>query len=229
MKVLIVEDKRQLADAVREYLKMNKVSAVTKFDGQEGFEEAQSGVYDVIVLDLMLPNKDGFSIIKDLRALKIDTPIIVLTAKTSTDDKVESLLSGADDYMTKPFVLEELLARLYVLSRRKGKIVPNEIRFGDISLDKLNHTLNKDGKEITLSLKEYQIIELLISNGDKIVQKSFLIDKVWGYDSDAYYNSAEVYVTFLRRKLKSLDSAVKIKSIRNVGYKLVLDDNDSAE
>lgn len=221
MKALIIEDKRQLADAVCEYLRRNKIIAVAKYDGQVGFEESLSDIYDAIILDLMLPSKDGFSIIRDLRKRGVDTPILVVTARASTDDKVKTLLSGADDYMTKPFVLEELLARLYALTRRKGIVTPNVITFGDISLDILNHTMNKDGKKISLSLKEYQIIEMLISSGEKIVQKSYLMDKVWGIDSVAYYNSAEVYVTFLRRKLKALASAIRIKSIRNVGYRLI--------
>lgn len=178
MKALIIEDKRQLADAVCEYLRLNKIIAVAKYDGQAGFEESLSGIYDVIILDLMLPSKDGFSIIRDLRKRGVDTPILVVTARISTDDKVETLLSGADDYMTKPFVLEELLARLYALTRRKGYVTPNEITFGDISLDILNHTLNKGGKKISLSLNVYQIIEMLISSGEKIVQKSYLTDKI---------------------------------------------------
>ena len=127
MKALIVEDKVQLADAIKEYLKMRKVDTTVKYEGLEGYSEAAKGIYDVVVLDLMLPNKDGLSIIRDLRANKIETPIIVLTAKASTEDKVECLLAGADDYLTKPFVLEELLARLLVLTRRKGTIVPNDM------------------------------------------------------------------------------------------------------
>ncbi|MFA6861251.1 MAG: response regulator transcription factor [Bacilli bacterium] len=229
MKVLIIEDKKQLADAIHEYLKMHKVDSSIKLDGLEGFDEAATGLYDVIILDLMLPSKDGISIIKDLRAKKVETPIIILTAKATTDDKVEGLLAGADDYLTKPFVLEELLARLYVLTRRKGNIVPNLVAFGDIKLDKLNHTIVKDPRTIALSLKEYLIMELLITNTDKIVEKSYILDRVWGYDSDSFYNSVEVYVSFLRKKLQSINANVKIKSIRNVGYKLMLNTQDDEE
>lgn len=227
MKVLIVEDKKQLADAIQEYLKMHKVDSTVKLDGLEGYDEAATGLYDVIILDLMLPLKDGLSIIKDLRANNVQTPIIILTAKVTTDDKVQSLLAGADDYLTKPFVLEELLARLYVLTRRKGKIIPDQVAFGNISLDKLNHTLVKDNRSISLSLKEYLIMELLITNTDKIVEKNYILDRVWGYDSDSFYNSVEVYVSFLRKKLKSLDANIKIKSIRNVGYKLMIKEPES--
>jgi len=227
MKVLIVEDKKQLADAIQEYLKMHKVDSTVKLDGLEGYDEAATGLYDVIILDLMLPLKDGLSIIKDLRANNVQTPIIILTAKVTTDDKVQSLLAGADDYLTKPFVLEELLARLYVLTRRKGKIIPDQVAFGNISLDKLNHTLVKDNRTISLSLKEYLIMELLITNTDKIVEKNYILDRVWGYDSDSFYNSVEVYVSFLRKKLESLDANIKIKSIRNVGYKLMIKEPES--
>jgi DNA-binding response OmpR family regulator len=227
MKVLIVEDKKQLADAIQEYLKMHKVDSTVKLDGLEGYDEAATGLYDVIILDLMLPLKDGLSIIKDLRANNVQTPIIILTAKVTTDDKVQSLLAGADDYLTKPFVLEELLARLYVLTRRKGKIIPDQVAFGNISLDKLNHTLVKDNRSISLSLKEYLIMELLITNTDKIVEKNYILDRVWGYDSDSFYNSVEVYVSFLRKKLESLDANIKIKSIRNVGYKLMIKEPES--
>ena len=129
--------------------------------------------------------------------------------------------------MTKPFVLEELLARLYVLTRRKGKIIPDQVAFGNISLDKLNHTLVKDNRSISLSLKEYLIMELLITNTDKIVEKNYILDRVWGYDSDSFYNSVEVYVSFLRKKLESLDANIKIKSIRNVGYKLMIKEPES--
>ena len=222
MKALIVEDKVQLADAIKEYLKIRKVDALTRYDGLSGYEEAKTGLYDVIILDLMLPQKDGLTIIKDLREEKIETPIIVLTAKASTEDKVECLLAGADDYMTKPFVLEELLARLYVLTRRKGNIIPNDVTYGDISLDKLNHNLVKDGRGIALSLKEYQIMEILMENTNKIVEKTYILDRVWGSENDSCYNSAEVYISFLRKKLDNLKASVKIKSVRNVGYKLIL-------
>ncbi len=206
---------------------MHKVDSTVKLDGLEGYDEAATGLYDVIILDLMLPLKDGLSIIKDLRANNVQTPIIILTAKVTTDDKVQSLLAGADDYLTKPFVLEELLARLYVLTRRKGKIIPDQVAFGNISLDKLNHTLVKDNRSISLSLKEYLIMELLITNTDKIVEKNYILDRVWGYDSDSFYNSVEVYVSFLRKKLESLDANIKIKSIRNVGYKLMIKEPES--
>lgn len=221
MKALIVEDKAQLADAIKEYLKIKKVETVVKYDGLEGYNEAKKGNFDVIVLDLMLPNKDGLSIIKDLRKEKVEAPILVLTAKAATEDKVECLLAGADDYLTKPFVLEELLVRLLVLTRRKGSIVPNELRFGDISLNKLTHVLSKEDTSIPLSLKEYQIMEILMMSSNKIVEKDLIISKVWDSKDDMYYNSAEVYISFLRKKLNGIHAKSTIKSVRNLGYKLI--------
>lgn len=222
MKVLVVEDKVQLADTIKEYLKMRKVDCTVRYDGLEGFKEARKNCYDVMVLDLMLPYKDGLSIIRDLRTEKNQTPIIVLTAKSSTEDKVECLLAGADDYLTKPFVLEELLARLFVLTRRKGTIVPDDVSFGDIKLDKLNHMMIKNDSSIALSLKEFQIMELLMNNSKKITEKSLIMEKVWGMDNpDNNYNSVEVYISFLRKKLEFIKSDTFIKSVRNVGYKLV--------
>ncbi len=221
MKALIVEDKAPLADAVKDYLKMKKVDTIVRYDGMEGYKEALVGNFDVMILDLMLPGKDGFSIIKDLRANKIETPILVLSAKSSTEDKVECLLAGADDYLTKPFVLEELLARLLTLTRRKGNIIPNEITFGDIRLNKLTHALSRGELSVSLSLKEYQIMEILMTNSKKIVEKDFIISKVWNSKDDRDYNSAEVYVSFLRKKLVGLKAESTIRSVRNLGYKLV--------
>lgn len=230
MKVLVVEDKVQLADAIKEYLKIRKIDTTVRYDGLEGFREARKNCYDVIVLDLMLPSKDGLSIIRDLRQEKNQVPILVLTAKSSTEDKVECLLAGADDYLTKPFVLEELLARLFVLTRRKGTIAPDDISYGDIKLDKLNHMMIKNNNSIALSLKEFQIMELFMSNSKKIVEKSLLMEKVWGMEpSDNNYNSVEVYISFLRKKLEFIKSETFIKSVRNVGYKLVTNQDEEQD
>ena len=226
MKVLIVEDKKPLADAISDYLKLQKIECDICNDGLTGYEHASKESYDVMILDLMLPEKDGLSVIKDLRANKNNIPILVLTAKSSTDDKVECLLAGADDYVTKPFVLEELLARLYVMTRRKNQLVPNIVEFGDLRLDKFNHTLNKDENSLALSMKEYQILEALFNNTEGIVDKAVLLQRVWGNDADTYYNSVEVYISFIRRKLEALNSNVVVKSIRNVGYKLVLKEDE---
>lgn len=222
MKVLIVEDKNALADAIAEYLRLQKIDCVVCNDGAIGYEHALKESFDVVILDLMLPGKEGLSIIQDLRKNRVTVPILVLTAKSSTDDKVECLLAGADDYVTKPFVLEELLARLYVMTRRKNQLVPNVVEFGDLCLDKFNHSLDKGETKIALSMKEYQILEALFNNTEGIVEKSLLLQRVWGNDADTYYNSVEVYISFIRRKLEALQSNVAVKSIRNVGYKLVI-------
>lgn len=222
MKVLIIEDKSLLVEAVEKYLESHKIETHSELDGLKGYEEAKKGIYDVIVLDLMLPNKDGLTIIKDLRLNKIDTPILVLTAKVSTDDKVACLMSGADDYMTKPFVLDELRARLFVLTRRRTQFVPNEITYGNLHLDRLNHSMYTEGHTtIQLSLKEYQIMEILLNNTEKIIEKDQILRRVWSdRTADEYYNSCEVYISFLRRKLEKLNANVIIKSVRNVGYKV---------
>lgn len=228
MKVLIVEDKVQLADAIRDYLRMNKCEVTALYDGAEGYIEAKKNIYDVIILDLMLPNMSGNTIIRRLRNEQIDTPILVLTAKSTTDDKVEALLDGADDYLTKPFVLEELLARLFALSRRKGRVLPNDLTYGDLSLDTINHTIKKGAKEIYLSAKEFQIMELLLTSGEKVFSKEEMVEKIWGKKPSGD-TSIEVYVTFLRKKLRILNSTIHIKSVRCIGYRLTPYQQDETE
>lgn len=222
MKVLLIEDKKPLAEAIAEYLRMHKLSVEYFLDGDSGYEAAVNNKYDILVLDLMLPKKDGLSIIHDLKEKGVDLPILVLTAKSSTDDKVSCLYAGADDYVTKPFVLDELLARIYALSRRKKQVVPNVSEFYDIKVDKFNHTLTKDAQTLNLSTKEFLILECLLAEPENVVSKHDLLKRVWGSDNESYYNSVEVYISFLRRKLEALHSIVKVKSFRNLGYKLVV-------
>jgi DNA-binding response OmpR family regulator len=221
MKILLVEDKSQLADAIQEYLKSAKIETDIALDGEAGSEMALSGTYDAIILDVMLPLKDGIAVLKDIRHAPLSTPVMMLSAKATTDDKVIALMDGADDYMTKPFALEELRARLIALTRRKGILLPDVLSFADVSLDRLNHTLGCGTKSVSLSLKEFQIFEILITTTDRIVEKPFILGRVWGGDSDSYYNSVEVYVSFLRHKLTAIDSQVIIKSVRSIGYKLL--------
>lgn len=220
MRVLMVEDKKSLADSVKNYLRSNKIDTTTENDGLEGYLLALKEAFDVLILDLTLPHKDGLAIIKDLRANEIYTPILVLSGRTSTHDKVQALLSGADDYMTKPFVLEELLARLFALTRRKGIIIPMEQEISDLTLDRLNHTLVKGEQTAGLTAKEFQIMDVLFQKGSNVVKKEDLVLLAWGSKDTSLYNSVEVYITFLRRKIKSLGSNVEIKSARNFGYYL---------
>lgn len=221
MRVLIVEDEKRLGEAIAQMLKENSVMTDVVRDGREGYEYAQTGVYDAIILDLMLPSMNGFEISKKLRAEKVKTPILMLTAKYSTTaDKVCGLESGADDYMTKPFQYEELLARIRAITRRTGEVQLNEITYGDIVLNLSTGEMICNDKNIHLNYKEFEIMKLLIANQDVAIKKDDIIVKVWGYDSDATDNNVEAYISFIRKKLSFLKSRVSIIALRKIGYKL---------
>lgn len=220
MKILIVEDEKRLAQALSQIMKEAKYQTNIAYDGADGLELALYGSYDVIVLDVMLPKEDGFSIVKELRASKINTPVIMLTAKDEVGDKITGLDKGADDYMTKPFVPEELLARIRALSRRQGEVIVEELSFEDLSLDISNAELRCKDKNIHLSFKEFEIMKILMSNQKTIIGKEILITKVWGDDSDAEDNNVEAYISFLRKKLSFIGSKVSLTTIRKLGYKL---------
>lgn len=221
MRVLIVEDEKRLGEAIAQMLKENSVMTDVVRDGREGYEYAQTGVYDAIILDLMLPSMNGFEISKKLRAEKVKTPILMLTAKYSTTaDKVCGLESGADDYMTKPFQYEELLARIRAITRRTGEVQLNEITYGDIVLNLSTGEMICNDKSIHLNYKEFEIMKLLIANQDVAIKKDDIIVKVWGYDSDATDNNVEAYISFIRKKLSFLKSRVSIIALRKIGYKL---------
>lgn len=218
MNILLVDDERDLNFALSEILKQNKYTVTSAFDGEEGLDEAISGIFDVIVLDVMMPKMDGFTLLKELRARKIETPVIMLTAKSETSDKLIGFKLGADDYLPKPFDTNELLARIKALLRRKERLTSDVITYNDLSLDRDSYEIFKDDKRISLGKKEFQILELLMLNAGKTLNKERLIEKIWGYDSDAEYNTIEVYVSFIRRKLTAIDCSVEIKSVRGVGY-----------
>ena len=220
MRVLIVEDEVRLAEALAQILKANKYMTDVVNSGLDGFDYGLSGIYDVIVLDVMLPEMDGFTIAKKLRDNKIQTPIIMLTAKDSTRDKVTGLDCGAYDYMTKPFVPDELLARIRALTRRQGEVQLNEAAFADLTLNLSTGDLSCGNKSIHLNYKEAEILKLLMANPSSAVSKEDLITKVWGYDSDATDNNVEAYISFLRKKLQYLSSGVGITALRKVGYRL---------
>ena len=221
MRVLIVEDEKRLGEAIAQMLKENRVMTDVVRDGREGYEYAQTGVYDAIILDLMLPSMNGFEISKKLRAEKVKTPILMLTAKYSTTaDKVCGLESGADDYMTKPFQYEELRARIRAITRRTGEVQLNEITYGDIVLNISTGEMICNDKSIHLNYKEFEIMKLLIANQDVAITKNDIIVKVWGYDSDATDNNVEAYISFIRKKLNFLKSRVSIIALRKIGYKL---------
>ncbi len=220
MRVLIVEDEKRIADALGRMMKDNKYSCDVVYDGLDGYLYAESAIYDVIVLDIMLPKMNGLEVVKKLRVNKIQTPVLLLTARDSVQDIVSGLDTGADDYLTKPFTKEELLARIRALTRRQGEVILDELCFGDVVLNLSNYTLVCGEKSIHLGYKEFEILKLLMSNPKIVVQKEDIITKVWGYDSDAEDNNVEVYISFIRKKLSFVGSKVGISTVRKIGYHL---------
>lgn len=220
MRVLIVEDEVKLAEALAEIMKSQRYFADVVHDGENAFDYAMSDIYDVIVLDVMIPKMNGFEVVKKLRANKITTPVIMLTARDDSEDKIKGLDAGADDYLTKPFIPGELLARIRAVSRRQGEVVLNELEFGDIKLDLSNYALVGKSRTINLGPKEFEIMRLLMSSPNVIVPKEDILVKVWGTESDAEDNNVEVYISFLRKKLRHLNSNVQIATVRKVGYRL---------
>lgn len=225
MRLLLVEDEKRMAEALCEILRLEKYE-VDHFDnGIDGLSAAESGIYDIIILDVMLPGMNGFDISKNIRMKKIRTPILMLTAKSETDDKVNGLDSGADDYLTKPFMTKELLARLRALGRRSVNTADGTLSFGDICLDVNTVTLSctTNNQSVRLSEKEYRILEYLIANQGKVLTREQLAVKIWGFDSDAEYNNVEVYMSFTRKKLGFIEAKTEIKAVRGIGYELRYD------
>lgn len=225
MKILIVEDEYSLADAISETLQREKFFVKICSNGEKGEDEALTGIYDFILLDVMLPGKDGFSILKTLREEKIETPVIMLTAKSEIYDKLNGLENGADDYITKPFHMKELVARIKVILKRKSNIEnTNILEFGDIILDLNTGKLECNGQDVAINGKELELLENLIINHKQIINKENLANKIWGYNDESEYNNVEVYISFLRRKLRLLKSKVTIKAVRGLGYKLEMEE-----
>lgn len=220
MNILIVDDEIELANVLSDLLKQNNYLVTTAYDGEAGLDHALSGIFDLIILDVMMPKIDGFSVLKEIRKSKIDTPVLMLTAKSDLGDKILGLNIGADDYITKPFHTEELLARIKALLRRRESFSADLLSFGDVTLDRDSLLLVNGDKSINLGKKEFQVLEQLMLSKGKALGKEKIIEKVWGYDSEAEYNAIEVYVSFLRRKLAAVSSTVTIKSIRGMGYML---------
>lgn len=203
MRLLLVEDEKRMAQALCEILRQEKYDVDHFTDGLEGMYAVESGVYDLVILDVMLPHKNGFDIAREAREKGIKTPILMLTAKSELDDKVTGLDCGADDYLTKPFMTQELLARLRALSRRSSNVPDGRLRFGDIVLNKDTSTLFCGENSVRLSEKELRILEYLIANQGRILTRDQLAVKIWGYDSDTEYNNVEVYMSFTRKNLTS--------------------------
>ena len=220
MNILIADDERDLTAALSEILKRNNYSVTVASDGETGLDFALSGIFDLVILDVMMPKIDGFTVLKIIREKKIDVPVMMLTAKSETANKIGGLNLGADDYITKPFDTDELLARIRALLRRKEKFTGDILRYGDIYLDRDSAELGCGEKKITLGKKEFQILEMLMLNVGKSIDKERFIEKIWGYDTEAEYNTIEVYVSFLRKKLAAVGAKTEIRVIRGVGYNL---------
>ena len=226
MKILIIEDEYNLADALASMLKSKKYNVEIRTDGEDGLDEALSDIYDLIILDVMLPHKNGFDILKELRKEKINSKIIMLTAKNTIEDKINGFDNGADDYLTKPFHMDELLARVNVQLRKSNTINNEKIELGDIVLNMKNMELyNKiEDHRVKIIGKEFQLLELLMNNPNRIIEKEKIFVKIWGYDTECDINTLEAYISFIRKKLKLIKSEIGIKAIRNIGYILEVKD-----
>lgn len=221
MKILLVEDEKQLSEALTQILIKNKYSVDAVLNGEDGLNYALTDIYDVIILDIMLPKINGLDVLKTLRKNGITKPVILLTAKASIEDKIIGLDAGADDYLPKPFSPEELLARLRALTRRNGDYInDNILEYADIKLNLLTYEMMVSDNSITLTLKEFEILKYFMQRPKIVVSKDDIITKLWGFDSEIEHNNIEVYISFLRKKLAHVDSKVKITTIRRVGYRL---------
>lgn len=221
MRILLVEDEVPLAEAVGQVLRKNGYAVDLSIDGEDGLDNGLTGIYDIIVLDVMLPRMDGLRVLRELRGNGIVAPILLLTARGELDDKVKGLDAGADDYLAKPFRTEELLARLRALGRRSPDYHKDGLlTCGDLALDPLAYTLRSGGAEIRLPPKESQLLEWLMRRKNLVTSKEMLIEKVWGYDTDADESRVEMYISLLRKKIGGLGSAAVIETVRGAGYVL---------
>ena len=223
MKILIIEDEELLAESLKTLLELRGFEVEVVSDGESGAEYAETGIYDLLLLDVMMPRLDGYSLARRVRARRVTTPILMLTARADVQDRIEGLNAGADYYLTKPFEPQELLACIRALTRRQPELRGADLlEYGDLKLDKSAFSLSCGERSVRLSRKEYDMMELLMRNRDLILTKETLLLKIWGYESDAEDNNVEVYISFLRKKLEHLHSGVKIKTIRMVGYCLAV-------
>ena len=226
MRILLAEDEKRMAVAIVGILKQEKYDVDHMEDGYSALVALESGVYDLAILDVMMPEMDGFEVARRARVAGISTPILMLTAKGQIDDKVEGLDSGADDYLTKPFEAKELLARLRALGRRKSNFQDDGLKFGDLDLNKSTAMLSCEstGQSVRLSEKELRILEYMFGNQGNIMTREQLAVKIWGFESDSEYNNVEVYMSFTRKKLAFVGSKVEIKAVRGMGYELRMKD-----
>ena len=217
IKILLVEDDLSLSNSVFDFLD-DFANVMQVFDGEEGLYEAESGVYDLILLDLMLPEKNGFQVLKELREKGVATPILIMTAKESLDDKGHGFELGADDYLTKPFYLEELKMRIQALLKRAGKFNDNTLSYGGLTVDTATNTTLVDGEKVELLGREFDLLVYFLQNQNVILPKSQIFDRIWGFDSDTTTSVVEVYVSKIRKKLKGTTFATNLQTLRSVGY-----------
>lgn len=220
MRILICEDEIDLADGLSTILKGNKYSVDVVYDGEEALNYLEAENYDAVILDIMMPKVDGITVLKTIRENGNSIPVIMLTAKSQLDDKIIGLDSGADDYLTKPFEVKELLARLRAITRRKDNVTDNVLTFGNIALNRTTFELSSKKESFKLTNKEFQMLEMLMLTPSNIISADTFMDKIWGYDTDSDISVVWVYISYLRKKLAKMEADVEIKVTRNVGYSL---------
>ena len=220
MRLLLAEDEKELSKALCAILKHNNYSVDAVFNGQDALDYGLCENYDGIILDIMMPKMNGLDVLKELRAKGISTPVLMLTASAEVDDRILGLDLGADDYLTKPFSMGELLARIRAITRRKSEFSPNLLTSGNISLNRETFELTSDGNSIRLGNKEFQMMEMLMSNPGRLISTEQFMERIWGYETEAEINVVWVYISYLRKKLSNLSANVEIKAVRGVGYTL---------
>ena len=220
MRILLAEDEKELSNALVAILKHNNYSVDAVYDGADALDYGLSENYDVVILDIMMPKMSGLQVLEKLRGKGIHTPILMLTAKDELEDRIIGLDMGADDYLGKPFAMGELLARVRAMSRRKSEFTPDLIEVGNISLNKGNYELSNVKSSLRLGNKEFQMLEMLMTNQKRLISTEQFMERIWGYNAEAEINVVWVYISYLRKKLASLDANVKIKAVRGVGYTL---------
>lgn len=220
MRLLLAEDEKELSKALCAILKHNNYSVDAVFNGQDALDYGLCENYDGIILDIMMPKKNGLEVLKELRAQGVSTPVLILTAKAEVDDRILGLDMGADDYLTKPFSMGELLARIRAITRRKSEFSPNLLTSGNLSLNRETFELSTENNSIRLGNKEFQMMEMLMSNPGRLISTEQFMERIWGYETEAEINVVWVYISYLRKKLASLKANLEIKAVRGVGYTL---------
>lgn len=222
MRILVVEDEKRLADTLSELLTFQKYTVDTAYDGEEGLDNALTGIYDAIILDVMMPKRDGIQVLREMRERGDKTPVLLLTAKSDVDDRVTGLDSGANDYLTKPFDMKELLARIRAMTRLLSVQPDKTLSTGNVRLDCASYDLSGPAGSLKLAGKEFQMLEMLLRSPRKLISTEEFMDRIWGYDSEAELNVVWVYISTLRKKLKTIGANVEIRAQRGVGYYLEL-------